>query len=113
MLLFAVFVSAGTGIYAGIHMLRTSVGWLIIFPLWNIINGIILLAMLRLKMIGMDCISEHNATHAQVRLGLIATIIMFICCQYFFRLHWAITYSICIAYTTSLDKSVRSVFGQS
>jgi hypothetical protein len=112
MLLFAVFVSAGTGIYAGRHMLETSVGWLIIFPIWNIINGVLLLLMLRMKVIGIDCISDSNAAGGQISLGLIAAIIIFICCQYFFKLHWAITYSICIAYTTSLDKAVQSVFGQ-
>ena len=111
MLLFAVLVSAGTGIYAGMHMLKSSGGWLIIFPVWNIINGILLLAMFRFGSITIDCISDRDATCVQLALGLIAAIIIFICCQYFLKLHWAITYSICICYTVSLDKAVQSVFG--
>ncbi len=110
MLLFAVFVSAGTGIYAGRHMLKTATGWLILFPIWNIIYGGLLLLMFRMRLIGINRISDRNATRRQIILGLIAVLIIVICCQFWFRLHWAVTFSICIAYTTSLDKAVRSVF---
>jgi cation transport ATPase len=112
MMLFAIFVSAGTGIYAGIHMLTTSTGWLIVFPIWNVTYGVLLLLMFRMRLIDTTCISDKDATCGQVMLGLIAVLIIVICCQFFFRLHWAITFSICIAYTTSLDKAVQSVFGQ-
>lgn len=110
MLLFAVFVSAGTGIYAGRHMLQTTTGWLMLFPIWNIIYGGLLLLMFRMRLIGINRISDQNATRRQIMLGLIAVLIIVVCCQFWFRLHWAITFSICIAYTTSLDKAVRSVF---
>ncbi|MHC4482695.1 MAG: hypothetical protein ACYSW4_04025 [Planctomycetota bacterium] len=113
MLLFAVLVSAGTGIYAGMHMLTTRAGWLIVFPIWNIINGILLLIMFRFSIVNVDCISDRDATGVQIVLGLIAAAIIFICCQYFFKLHWAITYSICICYIVSFDRAVQSVFGQS
>jgi cation transport ATPase len=112
MMLFAVFVSAGTGIYAGIHMLTTSTGWLIVFPMWNITYGALLLLMFRMRLIDTTCISDEDASRPQIILGLIAVLIIVICCQFWFRLHWAITFSICIAYTTSLDKAVRSAFGQ-
>lgn len=111
MLVFAVLVSAGTGIYAGIHMLKNSGGWLIIFPIWNIINGILLLIMFRTGAVDVDCISDRNATSAQVVMGLFSTFVVLVCCQYFFKLHWAITYSICICYTVSFDKAVQSVIG--
>ena len=113
MLLFAVYFSAVTGIYAGNVMLETSAGWLIIFPAYNIISGILLLIMFRIGLVDIHCISDQNATTGQITLALISAIIIFICCQYFFKLHWAITYSICIAYTTSLDKAVRSAFSLS
>ncbi len=112
-LLFAVLVSAGAGIYAGVHMLDNSVGWLVIFPVWNIINGVLLLIMFRFNMVNIDCISDSDATFVQIVVGLVAAIIIFICCQYFFKLHWAISYSICICYTVSFGKAVRSVFGTS
>lgn len=112
MLLFAVFVSAGTGIYAGRHMLQTSTGWLIVFPIRNIIYGGLLLLMLRARVIDVTCISDQDATRPQIILGLIAVLIIVICCQFWFRLHWAITFSICIVYTTSFDRAVQSVFGR-
>ena len=43
MLLFALLVTTGTGVYSGIVMLEEGISWLIIFPLWNIFNSIIAL----------------------------------------------------------------------
>ncbi len=34
----------------------------------------------------------------------------FYICNYVFKLHWAVTLSICIIYTTSFDKGLQSVF---
>lgn len=112
MLVFAVLVSAGTGIYAGIYMLKESAGWLLVFPFWNIINGIIFLAMFRVGVINVDCISDRDARLSQIIFGFIATVIIFAFCQYFFKLYWAITFSICVIYITSFDRAVRSVFGR-
>jgi hypothetical protein len=112
MLLFAVFVSAGTGIGAGVHMLQTATGWLILFPIWNVTYGALLLLMFRFRAIDVTSVSDRDASRGQVMVGLVAVLIILICCQFWFRLHWAITFSICIAYTTSLDKAVRSVFGR-
>jgi hypothetical protein len=112
MLIFAVLTNAGTGIISGWYVLSSSIirDWLIIFPLWNIINGVLLIVMLRLKIIDEDCISDRNATLKEVVIGLLAVLTVFILCNYVFKLHWAIILSICIVYTTSLDKGLQSVF---
>jgi hypothetical protein len=120
MLFFALLVSGGIGMYAGKHMLETSTGWLMLFPIWNVIyGGLLLMKLGRLfaavrygRPIDVSYISDENATRRQIMLGLIAVVIIIICCQFWFGLHWAVTFSICIAYTTSLDKAVRSVFGR-
>lgn len=112
MLLFAVLTNAGTGIISGWYVLSSSSirDWLIIFPIWNIINGVLLIVMLRLKIIDEDCISDRNATLKEVVIGLIAVLIVFILCNYVLKLHWAVTLSICIIYTTSFDRALQSVF---
>jgi hypothetical protein len=112
MMLFAVVTNAGTGIIAGWYVIRHSSvhNWLLIFPIWNIINGVWLLLMLRFRVIDEECISDRDATMGQVIIGLAVVLIIFIFCNSVFRLHWAITFSICIIYTTSFDRALQSVF---
>jgi uncharacterized membrane protein YhfC len=112
MLFFAVLANACSGIIGGIYLLKNDNvrNWLIIFPLWNIINGVLLLAMFRMKIIDTECIIDRDATATQVIIGLIAVLVLLIFCNYVFKLHWSITFSICIIYTTSFDKALQSVF---
>ena len=86
------------------------VDWRIIFPLWNVFNARILVHMLFSGIINEECVSDRRATPLQFFLGLTAVITIFLFCNYNFKLHWAITFSICIAYTTSFDKALQSVF---
>jgi hypothetical protein len=112
MLFFAVMANAGTGIISGWYVIKNSDvhNWQLIFPIWNIINGVLLLLMLRLKIIDEECISDRDATAVQIILGLAAVLIIFVFCNYVFKLHWAITFSICIIYTTSFDRALQNVF---
>jgi DNA-directed RNA polymerase subunit RPC12/RpoP len=112
MLFFAVMTNAGTGIISGWYVLKNNDvhNWQLVFPIWNIINGVLLLLMLRLKIIDEECISDRDATLVQIILGLIAVLIIFVFCNYVFKLYWAITFSICIIYTTSFDRALQNVF---
>ena len=110
MLLFAVLTNAGAGIISGWYVLNRIQNWQIIFPMWNIINGALLLVMLRFRIVDEECISDRDATAGEVIRGLIVVIVIFIFCNYVFKLHWAITFSICIIYATSFDKALQSVF---
>ncbi len=112
MLIFAILANAISGIVAGLYVLKNdnARNWLIIFPIWNIINGALLLIMLRFKIIDEECISDREANITEVIIGLTAVLIIFLFCNYIFKLHWAVTFSICVIYTTSFDKALQSVF---
>jgi len=112
MLLFAVLANAGTGIISGWYVIKNSEvhNWQLVFPIWNIANGVLLLLMLRLKVIDEKCISDREAAPVQIILGLAAVLVIFILCNYVFKLYWAITFSICIVYTTSFDRALQNVF---
>ncbi len=111
MLGFAVLTNAGTGIIAGVYVIRNTavINWLLVFPVWNIINSVLMLLMVSLRVIDEECISDREATLVQIVLGLIAVLVIFILCNYVFRLYWAITFSICIVYTTSFDRALQNV----
>lgn len=110
MLLFAVTVNVVTGFIAGFYMLKGCPGWLIVFPLWNIINSALIIVMQYVNLFDESHISDRDATITQVILGLAAVLVIFYICNNAFDLHWAITYSICIIYTTSFDRGLQSVF---
>jgi hypothetical protein len=112
MLIFAVTTNAVTAIVAGLYVLKSDSvqNWQIIFPIWNIINGILLILMLRLKIIDQECISDRDASATEVIIALTAVFIIFIFCNFIFKLYWAITFSICIIYAASFDKALQSVF---
>ncbi len=111
MLIFAVAVTGGTGLYAGWLMLQQSRGWLLIFPAWNILNAGLLLLLFRLGAIDTECVVDEPATSAEVVLTAICVPILLTVCHYGFDLHWAVTFSIAVAYTMSLHNAIRDVFG--
>jgi hypothetical protein len=110
MLLFAITVNAATGFIAGFYALKNCPGWLLIFPIWNIINSALIIIMQYVNLFDENQISDRDATIPQVILGLAAVLAIFFLCNNTFKLHWAITYSICIIYTTSFDRGLQSVF---
>lgn len=112
MVFFVVLINACTGIIAGIYAIinTASSNWLLVFPIWNIINSVLLILMLYARIIDEECIIDRKMTVAEFLFGLAAVIIIFAFCNYVFKLHWAITFSICIIYTTSFDRALQSVF---
>ena len=112
MAVFAVITTIVIAGACGIYLKKANkiVDWRIIFPLWNLFNARMLLVMLSTGVINEECVSDRRATLLQVFLGLAAVIAIFLFCNYTFELHWAITFSICIVYTTSFDRALQNVF---
>ena len=112
MMSFAVLMNLVTGTIAAVYTLTNAVAsdWLLVFPIWNIINGVLMLLMVSLGIIDEECISDRDANATEVVIGMAAVLIIFALCNYVFKLHWAITFSICIIYTTSFDRALQNVF---
>jgi hypothetical protein len=104
-------MNAISGIISGTYVIRnaTVANWLLVFPIWNIINCFLMLFMLFSMIIDEECISERKTTLFRICFGLIAIFIIFFVCNNIFKLYWAITFSICITYTTSFDRALQSV----
>jgi hypothetical protein len=110
MLAVAVIANGGTGILAGNYMLEQTIGWLAIFPVWNIINGIILLAMFRFKAIDYRSISDRDTNTAEIILGLLVIISIYVACNFVYKLYWAVTLSVSVVYATSFSGALRTAF---
>jgi hypothetical protein len=110
LLIFAVGITAGTGIYAGILMFESFRSWLLIFPIWNILSGVILILYFRTGVVTTKCISDEHASFVDIVTSLIAMTILLAVCQYVFKLHWVYTYSIAVCYTMSLHSVLQDFF---
>jgi DNA-directed RNA polymerase subunit RPC12/RpoP len=131
MLVFAVGANIATAFAAGYYLIKLNVGgdditpfnaidylfrlydardWRIIFPLWNFANAVFLILMVRFGIIDHRCIIDRKAGLFQVLLGMTAVAVIFLICNYVLKMYWAITFSICIVYTTSFDRALQSVF---
>jgi DNA-directed RNA polymerase subunit RPC12/RpoP len=111
MLLFAVLVTGGTGVYAGYITWKASAGWLMIFPLWNILNGGVLLLQFYEGYITTDSITDEKPSFRQTVLAAVSVSFLLLLCQYVFRLHWAVTFSIAVCYTMSLLVAIQDLLG--
>jgi DNA-directed RNA polymerase subunit M/transcription elongation factor TFIIS len=110
MLFFAVLTNGISGICAGVYVFRHSILWLAVLPIWNIISGAVLILMLWFEIIDRQCVSDQDATIVQAIIGLATVLAVFFVCTSLLKLHWAITFSICVAYSTSLDRAIRRIY---
>ena len=110
MLFFAIFVNSLSGIAAGLHMLKGAESWLMLFPLWNIINGVILIIMLRFDLIDEDNIVIDKVNPFQAVLGSIVVVAAVVLCRFYFEMYWAITFSICVSYATNINGTLHDIF---
>jgi hypothetical protein len=111
MLCFAVVVTGGTGLYAGYIVLKTTRGWLMVFPAWNVLNAAVPLLLFRAGLLDTELILDTTARLWQVVVTLVVLTALLAVCLYTFRLHWAIAYSICVGYTMGLNHAITDVFG--
>lgn len=103
MLLFASLVSGFGGIWAGTYLWYHTTGWLRVIPLWNIVSGYMLLASVRDETPTDDRIADVQASLKEVLVTTLITVLIFAICQGFFKLHWAATFSLTVAYATNFN----------
>ena len=112
MISFAIIANATSGIAAGMYMLENTPGLLIIFPIWNIANGFLLLIMLKYGIIDEDCIVDDNTSPLEVLLGSVVVAAVLLACRFAYQLHWAITFSVCVTYASIVNQALnRLLFG--
>ena len=112
MLWFAIVTNVLTGIVAAVYIIKNADvrNWQIIFPAWNLANAVILYLMLVTDVIDENCIIDREVKPVQVVFGIAAAVIIILVCNYVLKLYWAVTFSICIVYTTSFDRALQNVF---
>ena len=111
MLLFAVSVNCAAGIIGGGYLYEQSEGYLTIFPILNIINGVTLFVLWRNDIVNESHVSDANSSRIEVFISIIAVLILFIILQRIYELYWAVIFSMCVFYATSINTLILSIIG--
>ena len=111
MVTFAVCVNAAAGISAGVHLWEGARGLLLLAPAWNILNGVLLLLLLRVGALDGRCIADEDAESFELIVGTVLLAVLFVVCHLVLDLYWAVTFSISVVYATSLSGFVKRLGG--
>ena len=95
---FVLFVNGMAGIAAGSELFSTKWSILTLFPLWNILLGIILLYQMALEN---NVVTNENATLPEVVIVTVFLLIVFGIGSYLLDFTWAMIFSICVAYAST------------
>ena len=113
MLYFAVSVNAFTGLVSGIHIIRETGfslnHWTYIFPIWNVLNGMVLVAFYNYGHVTPKDIVDNQVPLIQIIISTLIAAVIFVICNYVFKMYWAITYSVCVVYATGFSKAVQQI----
>ena len=110
MLFFAIMATAGTGIMAGQRVLERSHGLLAVFPVWNIVNGMVLVILAWSGSLDTDCLTGYRAGAWNVLIATVSIALLVLPCRYVLNLDPLITFSVATCYTISLSGVVQDLF---
>jgi len=110
MLFFAILITIGAGVSTWRTPGAGALGWLAVFPIWNQFNAVLLLLLASTGILDTDCITDRRATARQIVVAVATIAVLTAVCRHFFRLHWAVTYSIAVNYTLSFLGRVQKFF---
>jgi hypothetical protein len=107
MLMFAVFFQAFSGFFAAFHLL-VNPAWTIhwIFPLWNIISGILLLLLYRMQIVGIGAIIDTRISRVQIAICILPVAGFIFLNHVVLGMHWSIILSMSVALAGVLSHAV-------
>lgn len=109
MLFFAVLLNAFSGVMAGFYDYGNMSGWIVVFPVVNMVNSIVLIYMWRTGILGESSISDQHAPRSKILLAAATVLILFYLCQVVYRLIWIQTLSICLVYSLNFMRLLESL----
>jgi hypothetical protein len=103
MLVFAMFFTICVGGISGALALKKAEGFWFVFPAWNLLNVFLLLVFYKFNVIDEREISNENASGTEVIVASFIVLIIFGVSNYILKNNWAITLSMCVAFSCNLS----------
>lgn len=110
MLGFAILLNVYCGIEASSHIIKESNGFMLVFPIWNLSNAVLLFLLFKSNLITHENISNEKYNRFQVFFGLLIILFCFLISDKYFHFYWAVTLSMCVSYSTSINDFVWNAF---
>jgi len=114
LLFFAVVVNLLSGIAAGVRMISESNGWLLVFPIWNLANCVILLVIFFTfaedERFHREAIQDLRANRFVIVLCYGLVLLAFVICHKHFELHWTATLSVCVTVSANFSTVLEYFF---
>ena len=92
---------------AAVYIFSQSKDFLIIFPVINFIQALLLFMLLRLQFINKDSITDDNAKKWQIVIGTVSLIIIFLISNFILNNYWALTFSLCLIYSMGINDLIE------
>lgn len=109
---FAMALTGIAGVVSGAEVLESQPAspwnWHAVLPLWNVVSGVVLLYVMALD--PEDTVTDENATVTEGVLALTVAAGVFSYCEYVAHFTWAMTFSACVAYATTLTQPILRAF---
>jgi hypothetical protein len=87
------------GIAAGIEMLSAAQSILLVFPVWNILAGLI--SLYQIGLIN-DAVIDNDATFTEVLIASIILLVVFAIAEFGFHFSRAMTFSLCMFFSSAI-----------
>jgi hypothetical protein len=107
MLMFAIFFQVFSSFFAGFHLMNDpgyTIHWM--FPLWNILSGILLMMLYRLEVIGVSAIIDTKASRVQIAICILPVAVFIFLNHNLLGLHWSLVLSMSVALAGVLSHAV-------
>jgi len=104
MLFFAVIMNAFSGFMINAYELAGLSGWLVVFPIVNMISSFRLLVLWRGGVLNESSITDTRAPRGRFLLAAAIVLLLYFLCHSVFNLMWVQTLSICLVYSTNLTR---------
>ena len=109
MLRLAVWFTIFFGSISSALAFKKAEGVWLFFPAWNMLNVFMLLIFEKFKILDEREISDENASGAEIFVSSLIVLLIFGVSNYIWKNDWAITLSMCVAYSCNLSVPIVSV----
>ena len=107
---FAIGANSLADIEAGVEEINSVRSLLVLFPIWNIVMGIVMLIQIRF---GKFTVTDENASLLEVSGHSIALLVVFAIVNVAFHVTWAMAFSICLFYSSLIMFLIALIFDPS
>jgi hypothetical protein len=107
MLWFAIVLQCGTGILVGAILLKLNTTFpLILLPVWNLMNGLLLLVFAYLRIVEHHVVVQEDASIRQIGVATVLVLILVALGEFTWQYHWAFSLSATVGVAGPASKLV-------